>query len=56
MVRPNSIILGCMAKPKLEEEIKAYCNEERINLYKMRKSNERYELEKETILVFEEHC
>lgn len=55
MVRPNSIIMGCMAKPELEEEIKAYCNEEKINLYKMRKSNERYELEKETILVFEEH-
>ena len=52
MVRPISIILGCMAKPELEEEIKAHCNKERINLYKMRKSNELYKLEKEAVLLF----
>lgn len=52
MIRPISIILGCMTNPELEEEVKAHCIKERINLYKMRKSNEQYKLEKEAVLLF----
>lgn len=55
MIRPISIILGCMAKPELEEEVKAHCIKERINLYKMRKSNERYKLEKEPVLKYDKN-
>lgn len=52
MVRPNSLILGCMVNENLERQAKAYCNDNRINLYKMKKSEDTYSLIKETILEF----
>ena len=55
MVRPSSIVLGCMAKLEFEESVRGYCDKNRISLYKMRKSTEFYKLEKEPIMVFEEN-
>lgn len=55
MVRPNSIVLGCMAKLEFEESVRGYCDKNKISLYKMRKSTEFYKLEKEPIMVFEEN-
>lgn len=55
MVRPSSIVLGCMAKLEFEESVRGYCDKNRISLYKLRKSTEFYKLEKEPIMVFEEN-
>lgn len=53
-IRPKSVILGCMVEPDYEENVHKYCEESRINLYKMQKSRERYCLEKVPILQYEE--
>ena len=52
--RPKSITLGCMAKTEYEKDVRQYCKENRVNLYKMEKSKENYRLEKTTIFRFEE--
>ena len=52
--RPKSITLGCMAKPEYEKDVRKYCEENRVNLYKMEKSRVNYRLEKTTVLQFEE--
>ena len=54
MIRPNSIILGCMVKPDYEKAVLEYCEANRINLYKMEKSKDQYRLEKVPVLQFEE--
>lgn len=54
MIRPNSIILGCMIKPDYEKAVLEYCEANRINLYKMEKSKDQYRLEKVSVLQFEE--
>lgn len=52
MIRPNSIILGCAAKPDFEQEIKDYCRSNEINLYKMEKDKLQYRLNKKAIFEF----
>lgn len=52
--RPKSITLGCMAKPEYEKDVRKYCEENRVNLYKMEKSRVNYRLEKTTVVQFEE--
>ncbi|MBQ8057541.1 MAG: DUF2971 domain-containing protein [Ruminococcus sp.] len=54
MVRPRSVILGCMAKTEFEKEIYDYCEENKINLYKMVKNKSLYKLDKTQILQFDE--
>lgn len=54
MIRPSSVILGCMAELEFEQSVYAYCEERRINLFKMKKNKEFYRLEKIPILQFEE--
>lgn len=51
---PKSITLGCMVKSDYEQDVRKYCEENRINLYKMEKSRKNYRLEKTTIFQFEE--
>lgn len=53
-IRPKSITLGCMAKPEYEQNVRKYCEENRINLYKMEMSRREYRLEKVVVLQFEE--
>lgn len=54
MIRPNSVILGCMAKEYFAKSVKEYCEENQINLYRMEKDTELYRLKKVPILQFEE--
>lgn len=51
---PKSITLGCMAKSEYEKIVRQYCEENKINLYKMEKSKENYRLEKVKVLQFDE--
>lgn len=52
MIQPSSIILGCAAEPQFEQEVKEYCNSNRINLYKMEKDPIQYRLNKNVLLKF----
>ena len=52
MIQPSSIILGCAAQQDFEEEVRAYCKDSRINLYKMKKNATQYKLDKTTIFEF----
>ncbi|MBQ5967983.1 MAG: DUF2971 domain-containing protein [Clostridiales bacterium] len=52
MIKPRSIILGCMASVELERKAREYCEECSINLYKMEKSPTSYQLIKTPILEF----
>ncbi len=54
MICPNSIILGCMAKTEFEKEVREYCEEKGVNLYKMVKNKDIYRLDKVPILKFDE--
>ena len=54
IVRPSSIILGCMAKPEFEKEVYTYCNENKINLFKMQKDPQKYRLLKTSLLQFDD--
>ena len=53
MVRPRSVILGCMVKPDFEKIIHEYCEEYKVNLYKMEKDLNLYCLRKSSILKFD---
>lgn len=53
MIKPSSIIMGCQIKPEFEREVYNYCEENKINLYKMKKDIGIYKLEKTTILKFD---
>ena len=53
MIRPNSIILGCMVKPDFENAVHKYCKDKKINLYKMEKNRDLYRLEKVAVLSFD---
>ncbi len=53
MIRPHSLILGCMAKEDLEEQAKVYCSDFKINLYKMEKSEDTYSLIKKSIIEYD---
>lgn len=54
MISPRCIIMGCMIKSDFEKAIKEFCLENRINLYKMEKSQSSYELIKNQLLSFDE--
>ncbi len=54
MIEPHSIILGCMVRNDLENKVKAYCEEKRINLYKMEKDEKLSKLNKKQVLVFDD--
>ena len=51
---PKSITMGCMVKPDYEEEVRKYCEENGVNLYKMEKSRKKYRLQKKTIFEFDD--
>ena len=53
MIRPSSIILGCAAKLEFEQEVKEYCSNNKINLYKMEKDPIEYRLNKKVVLYFD---
>lgn len=53
MIKPSSIILGCNAKPDFEQKVKEYCQNSRINLYKMEKDERQYKLNQKTIFEFD---
>lgn len=55
MIRPRSVILGCMAKPDFERSVREYCEEYKINLYKMEKDSILYHLKKCPVLQFDKH-
>ena len=54
MITPHSIILGCMVNPEFEKDMKEYCEENGINLYKMEKDPHFYKLIKTPVLKFDE--
>ena len=43
-VRPKSVTLGCMAKPEFEKSVKAYCEENQSNLFRMERDKTLYRL------------
>lgn len=53
-ITPSSIILGCdaSASEEFEQEVTDYCNSCKINLYKMKKDDEKYKLNKIPVLEF----
>lgn len=53
MLRPRSIILGCMAKEEFEKEIREYCEKNKINLYKMEKNKSIYRIDRIPVLQFD---
>lgn len=52
MVTPSSIILGCEVDAIVEQEMKRYCEQNEIDLYKMEKDELLYRLNKKPILKF----
>ena len=53
MIRPTSVILGCMAKPEFSKAVQEYCEENQINLYKMERDPKAYRLVKVPVLEFD---
>ena len=53
MIRPNSIILGCQASEETRGVFEEYCKTSKVNLYKMKKDDSLYRLNKEMILGFD---
>lgn len=54
MIQPSSIILGCMADIEFGRAIQAYCEENRINLYRMERDTKLYRLIKIPVLQFDD--
>ena len=54
MICPSSIILGCMAKSDFEKEVHTYCEQNKINLFKMNKDSKKYKLLKTPLLQFDD--
>ena len=54
MIRPKSVIMGCMVQPEFEERIRDYCEKHQINLYRMEKDLNLYRLNKQSVLQFDE--
>lgn len=52
MVEPSSIILGCQIAENNEKKVYNFCNQNKINLYKMSVDKERFLLNKNVILDF----
>lgn len=53
MIRPTSIILGCQADEETKGVFEEYCKASKVNLYKMKKDNSQYRLDKEIVLEFD---
>ena len=56
MIRPSSIILGCATEQEFEKEVRKYCENSRITLYKMEKDPVQYQLNKKVILEFDKEA
>ena len=54
MIRPSSIILGCMAKQEFSDKIKMFCEDNQVNLYRMEKDNAQYRLKKVPVKLYNE--
>ena len=54
MICPKSVILGCMVKADFEKIVRKYCEEYRVNLYKMEKDLDSYRLKRSPVLLFDE--
>lgn len=52
MISPSSIILGCQAPTEFESQVKEHCKISKINLYKMEKDKDKYQLNRKPILEF----
>ncbi len=53
MIRPTSIILGCQADEDTRGVFEEYCKASKVNLYKMKKDDSQYRLNKEVVLEFD---
>ena len=53
-IQPLSIILGCASAEELESKIYQHCKANKINLYKMEKDRNHYQLNKKEILIFDD--
>ena len=51
-ITPKAIILGCEVCKEFEEEVQRYCEESKVNLFKMEKDRAKYQLNKKQILIF----
>ena len=54
MIRPTSVILGCMAKQEFSDTVQEFCKNNQINLYKMERDPKVYRLIKVPILEHSE--
>ncbi len=53
MICPSSIILGCAVTAEFENAVRKYCEDYKINLYKMEKDREQYQLNKKAVIMFD---
>lgn len=53
MICPTSIILGCQADEETRRVFEEYCKACNVNLYKMKKDDSQYRLNKEIVLEFD---
>lgn len=54
MISPTSITLGCEAEESFERAVLMYCQESKINLYKMEKDESLYQLNRKPIRLFDD--
>ncbi len=54
MISPTSITLGCQAEDSFERAVLMYCQENRINLYKMEKNESLYQLNRKLVKRFDD--
>jgi len=54
MISPTSITLGCQAEDSFERAVLMYCQEYRINLYRMEKDESLYQLNRKPIKLFDD--
>lgn len=52
MISPSAIILGCATTKEFENDVKEYCINKKIDLYKMEKDEWNYKLNKRAIHIF----
>ena len=51
-IKPKSVILGCEAQGEFELRVRAYCEDCRVDLYKMEKDEKEYKLNKKPVLLY----
>lgn len=54
MIAPTSITLGCQAEETFERAVSMYCQENKVNLYKMEKDESLYQLNRKPIKLFDD--